>query len=72
MVTFPTRGTATLDIFLTNRSSLYNRCEPFPGIGGHDIVYIDSNAKVMHPKPTQRIIYIWKRADIEKIKSEAH
>ncbi|CAG2244812.1 unnamed protein product [Mytilus edulis] len=71
VVTFPTRGSATLDIFLTNRPSLVNRCEPIPAIGDHDIVFIDSNAIAMHPKPTQRKIYIWKRADIEKMKSEA-
>ncbi|CAC5405349.1 unnamed protein product [Mytilus coruscus] len=71
VVTFPTRGSATLDIFLTNRPSLVNRCEPIPGIGDHDIVFIDSNTIAMHPKPTQRKIYIWKRADIEKMKSEA-
>ncbi|CAG2253661.1 unnamed protein product [Mytilus edulis] len=51
--------------------SLVNRCEPIPGIGDHDIVFIDSNAIAMHPKPTQRKIYIWKRADIEKMKSDA-
>ncbi|VDI73901.1 Hypothetical predicted protein [Mytilus galloprovincialis] len=71
VVTFFTRGTATLDIFLTNRPSLVNRCEPIPGTGDHDIVFIDSNAIAMHPKPTQRKIYIWKRSDIEKMKSEA-
>ena len=36
MVTFPTRLDNTLDVFLTNRPSLVNRCEPVPGISDHD------------------------------------
>ena len=40
VVTFPSRKEHALDLFLTNRPSLVNRCESLPGL---DIVYIDSN-----------------------------
>jgi hypothetical protein len=33
VVTFPTRHENTLDLFLTNRPSLVNICEPLPGLG---------------------------------------
>ena len=36
MVTFPTRLDNTLDVFLTNRLSLVNRCEPIPEVSDHD------------------------------------
>lgn len=44
IVSFPTRKDHVLDLFITNRPSLLNRCEPLPGIVDHDIVYIDITA----------------------------
>lgn len=44
IVSFPTRKDHVLDLFMTNRPSLVNRCEPLPGIVDHDIVYIDITA----------------------------
>ena len=43
MVDFPTRKDNILDIFVTNRPSLVNKCNPIPGLGDHDIVLIDAN-----------------------------
>ena len=43
LVDFPTRGDNTLDIIITNRPSLINRCEGMPGLSDHDIVYADWN-----------------------------
>ena len=43
MVDFPTRKDNILDIFVTNRPSLVNKCSPIPGLGDHDIVLIDAN-----------------------------
>jgi len=63
VVTFPTRKEHTLDLFLTNRPSLVNRCEPLPGIGDHDIVYIDSDITAKINKPVKRKIFIWKKAN---------
>ena len=45
-VSFPTRIDITLDVFLTNRPSLINRCELIPGVSDHGCaVIIDSNVK---------------------------
>lgn len=67
IVSFPTRKDRVLDLFLTNRPSLVNRCEPLPGISDHDIVYIDTDITAKINKPTQRKIYLWKKADNTKL-----
>ena len=64
-VNFPTRKDRTLDLFLSNRPSLVNRCESLPGLSDHDIVYVDSNIIAKRQKPIRRKIYIWKRADLD-------
>ncbi|CAG2201493.1 unnamed protein product [Mytilus edulis] len=69
-VTFPTRLDNTLDLFLTNRPSLINRCSPLPGISDHDAVFIESSAAAKRGKPVKRKIHLWKRADNEKLKKE--
>ena len=68
MVNFPTRKDSTLDLFMTNRPSLVNRCEPLPGISDHDMVFTDTDISVRCSKPVKRKIYIWKRADEEEMK----
>jgi hypothetical protein len=68
-VNFPTRGQHLLDVFFTNRPSLINRCEA-PGISDHEIVFVDSNIAISRQKPVKRKIYMWKKADIQKLKSK--
>ena len=65
-----TRGDKTLDLFLTNRPALTNRCTCIPGIGDHDIVFVDANTRPHRTKPAKRKIYLWKRADLEKMKEK--
>lgn len=65
IVSFPIRKDHVLDLFMTNRPSLVNRCEPLPGIVDHDIVYIDITAKIN--KLTQRKINLWEKADNTKL-----
>ena len=50
MVDFPTRNQNILDLFMTNRPTLINRCEPMPGISDHDMVYINSNVSAKREK----------------------
>ena len=54
VVTFPTRHEDTLDLFLTNRPFLVNRCVPLPGLGDHEIVYIDTDISAKLNKPVKR------------------
>ncbi|CAG2207668.1 unnamed protein product [Mytilus edulis] len=56
-VTFPTRLDNTLDLFLTNRPSLINRCSPLPGISDHDAVFIETSAAAKRGKPVKRKIH---------------
>ena len=38
------KGNNTLEIFMTNKTSSVNRCEPIPGIGGHETaVFLDAH-----------------------------
>ena len=53
----------TLDIVVTNRPSLVNRCECEPGLSDHDIVFLDANIQADRVKPARRKIHLWKRAD---------
>ena len=70
MVTFPTRLSRTLDLFLSNRPSLVNRCSPLPGIGDHDLVLVDTNIMPHRQKPARRKIFLWKNADLSNMKKE--
>ena len=70
MVTFPTRGENTLDLFLTNCPSLVNKCTPLPAIGDHEIVFTDLGITPQRCKPVKRKIHLWKRASTERMKEE--
>ena len=72
MVDFPTRGDNTLDVILTNRPTLTNRCSPLPGLSDHDMVFMDADARASRRKPTRRRILLWKRADLDTIRSRVH
>ena len=71
VVHFPTRNNNTLDIFLTNRPSLINRCEPLLGISDHDIVFIDTDIIAQRQKPTRMKIHLWNKAKLSDLKTEA-
>ena len=70
MVDFPTRKDSILDIFVTNRPSLVNKCNPIPGLGHHDIVLIDANIVPTRQKPTRRLIYLWKKANLTEMEQD--
>ena len=72
MVTFPTRLKNTLDLFLTNRPSLVNKCAPLPGIGDHEIVYTESGIAPQRCKPVKRKIHLWKKASTNSMKEQCY
>ena len=55
MITFPTIGSNTFDIFATNRPNFINRCTPIPGISDHDGNSVESfvTAKYRCPAPEE-------------------
>jgi hypothetical protein len=70
MIDFPTRNNATLDLFLTSRPSFINHLKPIPGISDHEALFIDSDVQAKLRRPTSRIIFLWKKADLEKLQND--
>ena len=70
MVNFPTRMDPDniLDLVLTNRPSLIQRCEPLPGIADHVSVLVITKLCSPYSKPVKRKIHIWKKADMVTIR----
>ena len=68
IVDFPTRGDRTLDIIMTNRPSLVNRCCSLPPLSDHDVVFFDISVRAIRRKPVRRKIYLWKRTDFDGIR----
>ena len=69
MVSQPTRKNSILDIFFTNRSTLTTRCTTLPGLEDHDIVFVESSASAKRSKPAKPHIHLWKKANLESMKS---
>ena len=71
IIDFPTREDVTLELFLTNRPNLVHRCVGIPGISDHDtIAYVETLSRAKYQKPAQRKIFIWKRADINALRTD--
>ena len=70
IVSFPTRFNPdhTLDLLLTNRPSLIQRCEPLPGMADHAAVLAITKLSSPHIRPAKRKILLWKRADMEAVR----
>ncbi|KAK3084155.1 hypothetical protein FSP39_009144 [Pinctada imbricata] len=71
-VDFPTRQNASLDLFLTNRPSLVDKCTAAPGISDHDMVHITASASARKIKSVSRKIFLWNRANLGTMKSSCH
>ncbi|XP_076448293.1 uncharacterized protein LOC143285011 [Babylonia areolata] len=63
MVTFPTRGENTLDLFLPNHPSLVPRVESMPELSDHDIPYMEFQTHPVHQKQTRRPVPQYNKAD---------
>ena len=71
-VDFPTRKNNILDLIFTTQPSYKQRCKPFPPIGNsdHEDVLYDTSLQSFRPRPQHRKILIWKKADVQGIKSD--
>ena len=63
MVTAPTRGANTLDLFITNNDSLINTVKYIPGLSDHDIVYVEGDINPIVNKQKPRKIFLYNKAD---------
>ena len=71
MVDFPTRGSNILDIFLTNRPTLVNKCEAIPGISDHDsAIFIEADVNAKLQKVPRRKIYLWSKGNMEEMRKD--
>ena len=78
IVDFPTRTDKksgkenTLDLIFTSHPSFKTRCKPLPAVGNsdHDIVMFDTALNPFRSRPPRRKIILWKKADIDGIKSD--
>ena len=69
MIDFPTRGDNILNVMLTNRPSLINTCSGLPALSDHDVVFAEINARAIRRKPVRRKILLWKKADLDDVRS---
>ena len=68
MVMEPTRGSNTLDLFLTNHPNLVPRTETLPGIADHDTVYMEMLIHPLKKRQPQRSIPIYTEECKEPLK----
>ena len=71
IVNFTTRKSNILDLILTNRPGLTERCEPDIGFSDHETAIIEDI--FCHPqkiKPVQQKVNLWHRADINALQND--
>ena len=65
----PTRESAILDLFLSNKPGLVKSCSVIPGLSDHDIVLTDCNVRAVSVEKPPRVIFKWGKANWDKIRS---
>jgi len=68
LYTFPTHLNNVFDIFVNNRPSFVDKCEPLSGISDHDIIHISAAMSLQYQKPAQRKIYLLRKANFNNIR----
>ena len=66
----PTRGSNILDLFFTNNINFINKTTVISGVSDHEAVTIESKLSLQPKKSPTRIIQLWNKANIDKIKEE--
>ena len=69
MIDFPTRGNNTLDVLVTNRPSLVNKCSSLPGLSDHDVVFMEVSIKASRKKTARHKIHLWSKTNFEDIRN---
>jgi hypothetical protein len=63
LVTEPTRGPNTLDLFITNNNTLINKVQVIPGISDHQAVLVEGDLSPIVNKQPKRQIPLYRKAD---------
>ena len=66
-----TRQSNTLDIFLSNRPSLTNKCRILPGLSDHDIVHISARLSAKRLKKVKRTVWDFNKRDKQQLQQNA-
>ena len=70
MVTFPTRAQNILDLCFTTHPNTVLTCEPTLGLSDHDAMLINFQTLLHVIKQNLRKIYLYKKADWDKIREK--
>ena len=65
-----TRQNKTLNLFLTNRPTLVNRCSTNPGLGDHETVCTNTSVKANIARSVKRKILLWNKANQSALESD--
>jgi len=66
----PTRNDRILDLFMTNKPNMVRSMNTVAGISDHEIPVADCELKPKHKRMIPRQIFLWQKADWEKLKEE--
>ena len=69
-VNFSTRLNNTLDLFLTTEPATVANIRPLPPISDHDLIVTDLKLNVKTKPKSQRVIYLWNKANMENLTKE--
>jgi len=70
IVDFNTRGQNILDLFLTNRPTLVQRCEPLPGVSDHDSILTIADTKAKRRPRVRREILLWDKGNLDGLRQD--
>jgi hypothetical protein len=68
LVNEPTREQNTLDLFITNNTTLINKVQVIPGISDHHAVLVEADLTPMSNKQQKRQVPLYKKANWEQLK----
>ena len=66
----PTRGDNILDLFFTNNINFISKTSVVSGVSDHQAVTIESKLSLKPQKTPPRVIQLWDKADINKLKTD--
>jgi hypothetical protein len=72
LVSEPTRGQNTLDLFITNNPTLINKVMVIPGISDHHGVLVEGNLTPITNHQQQRQVPLYKKANWDKLKEHVN
>lgn len=70
VVSFPTRLSATLDLFFTTEPSLVSNVAPLEPVADHTTVFVECKVETKNPTTARKVIFNYERTDIDGFNKE--